>query len=145
MPIANYTTGIDADQSCAEIIAMLTRAGASSIGIDYENRTPVALKFTLRLDDRDLHYRLPSEPSGVLEAMNNDPDVPNHLCKIEQAFRVSWRILRDWMRAQMALVEANEKINLDQIMLPYLIMGPAGETMYQLHVMQRQGLLTEGR
>lgn len=37
----------------------------------------------------------------------------------EQAERVAWRVAREWLLAQLAIIEA-QMATLDQVMLPYL-------------------------
>ena len=41
----------------------------------------------------------------------------------QQAIRTSWRILKDWVEAQMALLETG-MVTMDEIFLPYML--PAG-------------------
>jgi len=42
--------------------------------------------------------------------------------------RVSWRILKDWVEAQMALVETH-MVTLEQVFLPYAVTDD-GQTIY---------------
>lgn len=37
---------------------------------------------------------------------------------MEQASRVAWRIIKDWLAAQLALIKA-EMVTLEQVFLPY--------------------------
>ena len=46
----------------------------------------------------------------------------------QQAIRTSWRILKDWVEAQMALLET-DMVTMDEIFLPYMLSG--GQTFYQ--------------
>ena len=46
----------------------------------------------------------------------------------QQAIRTSWRILKDWVEAQMALLETG-MVTMDEIFLPYMLSG--GQTLYQ--------------
>jgi len=46
-----------------------------------------------------------------------------------QAVRVAWRILKDWVAAQMAILET-EMVKLEQIFLPY-VETPDGRTVYE--------------
>lgn len=49
----------------------------------------------------------------------------------EQAQRVAWRIVKDWVEAQVALIQT-EMVTLDQVMLPYMI-GVGDKTIYELY------------
>ena len=58
-----------------------------------------------------------------------------------QAERVAWRILRDWVLSQMAILET-EMVAMDQIMLTYMV-DDHGRTVYELY-QSRQLLIGEG-
>lgn len=74
-------------------------------------------------------FRLPANTPGVLAAMRADKAVPRSLIKTEQAERVVWRITRDWVRAQLAIIEAG-MARLEQVMLPYAV-TPSGRTLFE--------------
>ena len=40
----------------------------------------------------------------------------------QQAVRTSWRVLKDWVEAQMALLETG-MVTMDEIFLPYMLSG----------------------
>ena len=40
----------------------------------------------------------------------------------QQAIRTSWRTLKDWVEAQMALLETG-MVTMDEIFLPYMLSG----------------------
>ena len=48
---------------------------------------------------------------------------------MEQARRVGWRIIKDWLEAQMALLELN-MVKIQEVFLPYII-GIDGKTIYE--------------
>lgn len=50
----------------------------------------------------------------------------------EQAARVGWRIIKDWIEAQLALVQT-QMVTLDQVFLPYARTN-TGETVYQRYI-----------
>ena len=66
---------------------------------------------------------------GKAGAMKKDPKVPQRLCTKEQALRVSWRIVKDWVEAQMAIVEA-KLADVAEVFLPYAI-TKTGTTLYK--------------
>ena len=51
---------------------------------------------------------------------------------------MGWRIVRDWLEAQMAVIQT-EMVSLDQIMLPYM-RGAEGKTFYELYVEDQKAL-----
>lgn len=48
-----------------------------------------------------------------------------------QAERTAWRNIRDWVLAQMAIIEAG-MAQMDEVFLPYLT-DHAGKTLYQVY------------
>ena len=47
-----------------------------------------------------------------------------------QAERTAWRNVRDWIMAQMAIIEAGQ-VEMEEVFLPYLT-DRQGRTLYQL-------------
>ncbi len=129
MAILNYTTSIDSEKSISEIQKCLVKHGASKIITDYEGEIPCSVTFCLILKDNMVAFSLPANSAGVLQAMKNDKKVPNSKCTKEQAQRVAWRILKDWVEAQMAIVEA-KLADVTEVFLPYAI-TKNGNTVYK--------------
>jgi len=59
----------------------------------------------------------------------------------EMASRVAWRILKDWVRAQMARLDT-EMVSIDEIFLPYM-QTKNGKTLYEV-MLERHLELPEG-
>lgn len=76
--------------------------------------------------------------SARVEAVLRRDKVPARFATPEQAERVAWRIVKDWVEAQLAIIRT-EMVTLDQVMLPYMRSG-SGETMYELYLNQQLGL-----
>jgi len=74
-------------------------------------------------------FRLPANTQGVFKALKCDERVPKRLKTKEQAARVAWRVLKDWVEAQLAIVEA-EMAELTEVFLPYA-QNRDGKTLYQ--------------
>lgn len=128
MGILNYTTSIDCEKSIAEIQKCLVKHGANKIVTDYARGLPSAVTFCLVLNGNLVGFSLPANYQGVLKAMKNDRKVPRSKCNEEQAQRVAWRIVKDWVEAQMAIVEA-QLADMAEVFLPYAI-AKSGKTMY---------------
>ena len=54
--------------------------------------------------------------------------VRNVEARRQQATRVAWRILKDWIEAQLALLDTG-MVELEEIFLPYMLQGD--QTLYQ--------------
>ena len=142
MPILNYTTKIAVHRSVAEIQRTLSLKGAESVTIEYGLAGKVlSVLFAISLNGGRVQFRLPANASGVLQALRKQR-VPARYENIEHAEAVAWRIVKDWIEAQLALVEANQA-ELAEVFMPYAIVR--GQTMFaMLKAQAAQGLLTDG-
>lgn len=131
MAIKNFTTTIEAEKTAGQVMGLLGAKGASRISMDYADGLVSGMSFILFTEYGPQEFALPVRAEGVLAAMKKDRSVPRSRCTPEQATRVAWRIARDWLDAQIALIEAG-LASLDEVMLPYAIIGGRGETAYQL-------------
>lgn len=140
MAILNYTTTIKAEKTIMEIQQILVSHGATKIVTDYSKGIPTSVTFCVELKGQIVGFSLPARYQGVLHAMKNDRKVPRRLVTDEQAVKVSWRIIKDWVEAQMALVEA-ELAELAEVFLPYAITKD-GITLYN-HIDTERLLMIE--
>lgn len=127
MPIKNYTTKVPAAQSVAEIVGALAAHGAVKIQQDYEAGRPISIAFMIETPAGPRGFRLPSSTDRVAAVLAQQKVRVDDA----QAERIAWRILRDWVMAQMAILET-EMVAMDQIMLPYMLDGQ-GRTAYELY------------
>ncbi|MFL9844718.1 hypothetical protein [Flavobacterium rhizosphaerae] len=128
MPISNYTTKIPTHKTISEIQQMLAAHGAQKIMVEYKDKDPSDITFQIDTAKGNISFRLPANWQGVLNAMGKDEKVPRALRKKDQAQRVSWRIIRDWVEAQTAIIQA-ELASIDQVFLPYAL-TKGGKTVY---------------
>lgn len=128
MAILNYTTTIDSEKSIMEIQKCLVKHGAHKIVTDYSNGIPTSVTFCITIDGNIIGFSLPANYAGVLSAMKKDSKVPRSKCTEEQALRVSWRIIKDWVEAQMAIVEC-QLAEMTEVFLPYAITN-TGSTLF---------------
>lgn len=128
-PIANYSTTVTALKSIGEIQGILVAHGAKHILMDYDQGEPVGLAFITTTSYGEVPFRLPANIDRV-EAVLNKQRVRKQVSR-ELAFRVAWRILKDWVRAQMAILET-EMVTIDQVFLPYMQVGEKGKTLYEV-------------
>lgn len=129
MAILNYTTKMSVDVTIQQIQKILVRAKADAILCEYEDSKPSSLTFRVQTPHGQLHIKLPAQVNGVFAAMRADKNIERSRCTPEQAARVAWRILKDWIEAQMAIIEAG-MATLPQVFLPYA-QTDSGETVYE--------------
>lgn len=129
MPILNYTTEIAVGKTMGEIQTALARRGVQRISTLFDDEgVPAGLGFTMRTDYGVREFELPVRTAGVLAAMQRDSKVPKSKQTTEQAARVAWRIAKDWLEAQAALIDAG-LASLDEVMMPYMLTD-TGRTMF---------------
>jgi len=147
MGLLNYSTRIPAVKTAGEIQALLAKHGAKAVMIEYGADGGVeALSFKIRRGEDSLGFSLPIEPDAVLKVLKRQygsGQLRSHQASPdrEQAVRVAWRILKDWVEAQMAILET-EMVTMEQIFLPYLLTGE-NKTLYQM-MLARGFYLTGG-
>lgn len=156
MPIKNYTTGVPEERTVGEITGLLASKGARTIQISYDGKgRPEGISFMLLLNESPIPFRLPCNFEGVFRAIANTYKDRGSRIRYErnpvsmpQARRVAWRILKDWVSSQLALIEA-EQATMAQVFLPYcVIQSDTSEavTMYDrfLEQVARQKILGTG-
>lgn len=136
MAILNYTTEVSTEKTVGEIQAKLVAAKASAVMTQYDNCVLTSLSFKIQTAHGEMSLKLPANIEGVYKAIQRSPKVPHRLKTREQAARVAWRIIKHWVDAQLAIIEA-EVATLPQVFLPYM-QNPEGSTMYE--IFEKQGL-----
>ena len=133
MPIKNYTTEVSEERTVGEIMGLLAGKGARSIQVIYDERgRPNGVSFMLIIQEMPIPFKLPCNFDGVFRALANGYKDRYAKARFErnpankdQARRIAWRIVKDWVAAQLALIEA-EQATLAQVFLPYCVMSGAG-------------------
>jgi hypothetical protein len=141
----NYTTTVEATKSASECIARLAQHGASAIGITYELTKPTGLSFRIDTPYGPRTFALPVNVRGTHKALQEGyrkGRVPNRYTSLDQAERVAWRVLKDWLEAQLALIEAGVA-DMTQVMLPYM-QDNRGLTVWQRYLEREQSAIEAG-
>lgn len=157
MPLLNYTTAVPATRSIAEITRMLQEGGASAILLENDSERRIcAVSFKLKTSFGELPFSLPANVGAVILALNGQIKAeterqrraPGYRRRIppslfnnkDQAERIAWRIVKDWLEAQLAIHELGAA-KLEQVMLPFAV-DETGQTFYARLVMRGNLLLT---
>lgn len=129
MAILNYTTTIDPLKTIGEIQTALAKHGATNISIDFADGMPVALTFLVKMNHEFVNFRLPSNHMGCYRVLCKDQDVPRRLKTQEQARRVAWRIVKEWVEAQMAIIQA-DLATMPEVFFAYAVLE-TGQTLFE--------------
>lgn len=128
MPIMNYTTKVDVFATLGEIQGQLVKHGAKKIMQDYDDDGHIsALSFLIETPDGPRGIRLPANVDAVQRVLTKQ----KVKCDRDQFERVAWRIVKDWVEAQMAILES-EMVQMDEIFLPYML-NDKGQTLFQCY------------
>lgn len=142
MPLLNYTTKVSTDKTVGEIQKMLAKAGAKAILSEYDDEGEVsAVSFKMLVSNQEIGFQLPIAPEKVLTVLRSQRGVETRYKTPEQAKRIAWRIVKDWVEAQLAIIET-QMVKPEQVFLPYAI-TQTGETLYE-SVISSGRLLGEG-
>ena len=141
MPLLNYTTSVPVMRTVSEVQKQLVTAGARAIMAEYGADGEVTgLSFMVDGPLGRQGYNLPVNADRVEAVLQRQGVSPRYQTP-EHAQRVAWRILKDWIEAQLALLET-EMVTLDQVMLPYMRTDD-GRTVYELYVDRQASLPAE--
>ena len=131
MPILNYTTSIAVEKTTSEIQGKLARAGAQAVMTEYDaEQVLCALSFRMLCNGIMVSFRLPAQIDRIYVLLQRDDKVPRKLKTRDQAARVAWRIIKDWIEAQLAIVEA-EQAEMVEVFLPYAQNPATGKTLFE--------------
>ena len=142
MAILNYTTTIESYKTVAEIEKILVKHKAKSIMKDYQDESIVALSFLIDVGYNQIPIKLPAKIEECYMILCNEKKngTKNIKATKEQAERVAWRILKDWIEAQMALLDIN-MVKFEEVFMPYIV-DSNGRTLFE-KLEERQFLLTQ--
>lgn len=131
MAILNYTTTIETSKTIAEIQKILAQHKAKAILTEFRNEEVSALSFKIDTLQGEIGIRLPANIDAVYEILVMQKKKNSKIkATKEQAARVAWRILKDWIEAQMAILDT-KMVKMEEVFLPYIV-NKNGETLYQV-------------
>ena len=129
--IKNYTTSIDSDRSILEIERLLQKFGATAVMKEFLSDGRIT---SLAFKIGEKAYKLPANIEGIYEVMfgatrhSTKKDAMKR--REEQAYRTAWRVIRDWIHAQLSMI-ASGQAQPDEIMLPFMYDGK--RTLFQAY------------
>lgn len=150
MPTLNYTTSTPVARSVMECQTILGKAGASHVSVEYRQGQPVGLSFALTTPHGTRTFQLPVNVDAVHRLLVKQ-EAEGQFARLrkakgtfstpEHAAAVAWRVAKDWLEAQIALLEA-QMATLDEVMLPYLLVDDT-RTLYAAYKERENALQIE--
>lgn len=148
MALKNYTTSISVEKTIGEIEIILSKHGASHIFKMYDKGIPKALAFKMMVKEQEIAFKLPMEEEKILivfkNAVHRGELQKRYFNDIEQARKTGWRIIKDWVDSQMALLEIN-LVKFEEIFLPYMYDVNTDETLFQKLEKKNFNLMLENK
>lgn len=130
--IKSYTTTVAVSKTVSDVTKLLVERGAQRVVTIYEDGSATGIAFLLDTEFGPREYTIPTKVDGVLAAILNDTNIPKAQRTKEKASRIAWRIALSWLETQFALIDA-EMSTVSEVMLPYMVSGPGGETVYEVY------------
>jgi hypothetical protein len=129
--LINYTTQVPVVATISHIQRTLVEAGARQVLVEYDDRRmPCGIAFAAETPAGSRQFVLPVNGERVQIVLKRDRVPPRYSTR-EHADRVAWRILKDWLEAQLAIIRT-DMVSLDQVMLPYM-RADDGRTVYEVY------------
>jgi hypothetical protein len=129
--LMNYTTEVPAERSIAAIKKLLVEFGANAMMEEYLSDGRI-FSIAFKLGTRS--YKLPVNYDGIKKVLyankRQSYRVDSDKKRDEHCYRISWRILHDWIHSQLSLV-ASGQAAADQVLLPYMFDGK--RTLYEAY------------
>ena len=130
MAILNYTTTIEAYKTVSEIENILVKHKAASIMKNYNGEAIESLSFLVDVGYNQIPIKMPAKVDECLKVLQNEKKKNSKVkATREQAERVAWRILKDWVEAQMALLDIN-MVKMEEVFMPYIV-DKTGQTLFE--------------
>lgn len=145
MGTLNYSTTIPALKTAGELQALLARHGADAVAIRYDAGRPIGISFTIDTPAGMRHFDMPVQSGPVYQILQRQADrgtIRRTYATGEQAERTAWRVVKVWLEAQLAFIEA-QMVTLPEVMLPYLRIED-GRTLYAAWLDNETRAITTG-
>lgn len=151
----NFTTKIPAAQTVGECQSILAASGAASVAVHYEDGEPAGLSFALKTPHGPRNFTLPVNVDGMHAVLRKATGRGGSIAEMhisrtrmdyygsrEHAIKVAWRVVKDWLEANLALIAA-QMATLTEVMLPYVHVDDS-RTLWEAYQEREQIALTAG-
>lgn len=119
MKIKNYTSTVPAEASIMKIEKALVAMGARDIMKTYDGSGKTcSIRFVLLVNGGPVLYDLPSDTEAVYRVLKSTKGIENRYKNREQAERTGWKLVHDWVLAQLSFVQL-EQAKATQVFLPF--------------------------
>ena len=100
---------------------LLATHGAKRVLFDYDVTGRItALAFILELNGNDFPFKMPARIENVEKILYRRSYPHLTQAQKDQAYKTAWANIRDWLDAQMALVDT-QMVKTEEVFMPYLV------------------------
>ena len=135
MALKNYTSQVSASRSISWIEGKLARSGATQILKMYDSQCRVeGIAFIIPINGTAISFKLPAQVQACEDVLKSEvrrPKADTFKRIKEQAERTAWKIVADWVDAQIAMIELSQ-VEFLQVFLPYMYNPVEKKTFYEL-------------
>ena len=143
MPLSMFTTTVEAAKTVNEIEAILAKHKVTSTHRNYDTEGMItSLSFVVSTPTGPWAVKLPVDPDAVLKVLAKQGVAWRYRTRA-QAVRIAWRIAKNWIEAQMAILDY-EMVRMEQIMLPYVEMQD-GKSVFQHYIEKQERMMIEAK
>lgn len=153
MAVKNITSEIAPEKTIMDIEKILSQFGAKAILKEYEGEMVTAISFyILAPNSEKIPFKLPmklEKARAVVEKAVEEGKLPlrfnDEPYRTEKGLIVGWRIIKDWIHAQLSLAEI-EYADAVEIFLPYAWNPVTEKTFYEeIEAKKFKGLALEDK
>jgi len=117
------STEVSDIRTLGEIQELLSRKGARSINVAYENGRVISVDFAFTVGEQIIPFRLPCRFAAVEKILRHcNKKLKRNDTYADWARRVAWRQILYWLKAQLALIET-DMVRTEEVFLPYAIVA----------------------
>ncbi|WP_018306314.1 hypothetical protein [Desulfitobacterium hafniense] len=138
MALLNYTTTIGVHKTLGEIQQKLVDHGARKLMFDYDDKARIeSISFMVMTPEGERGVRLPANIPAIYEVLKQQKRAGKIKTNPDyaQAERVAWRIIKDWVEAQMAIIET-QMVQFEEVFLPYML-NHRGQTFFEAYKLKQ--------
>lgn len=135
-PIKNYYSEANSFEMIQKI---LLGHKVSQFMFDYDDDGRIkALAFSMKIGEKFFAYKLPAKVESVEKIMYEYKNKGKSMMgrreltneEKDQAYRTAWANIRDWLDAQMALIDT-QMVKFEEVFFPYMLIKDGKTTFFE--------------
>lgn len=137
MAVKNISSSINSGKTIIEIEKLLVKFGAQGILKNYSGQIVTSIAFYIEYKGQRLSFKLPMKMDKARKVIEKAVDEKklsskyrNEPFRSEQAERVGWRVIKDWIHSQLSILEI-EFADPVELLLPHVYDEQTDKTFFE--------------